>query len=249
MTNAREAGSGAADRRLRLPQPALPGRADRPGAPLRRARRSRCWAITTTGRAPTRSAWRCERGGVEVLRNRHTTITLRHERLQVVGLDDAYTGHARLDEAVKGLRPDLPSHRHLAHRGGGGRPVAARRPAGAVGTHARRPGHAGAAARAGGRHDRRATATFTASMARAARRRRAARPSHGRARAAGRGLRRRRHRRRGGPLPPRRSRAARGHDLRARLRARRLRRAPQRAGADARPQADRRSRSPSARRR
>jgi hypothetical protein len=49
-----------------------------------------------------------ERGGVEVLRNRHTTITLRHERLQIVGLDDAYTGHARRDEAVKGLRHDLP---------------------------------------------------------------------------------------------------------------------------------------------
>jgi uncharacterized protein len=50
-----------------------------------------------------------ERGGVEVLRNRNTTITLRHDRLQIVGLDDAYTGHARLDEAVKGLRRDLPS--------------------------------------------------------------------------------------------------------------------------------------------
>jgi predicted MPP superfamily phosphohydrolase len=50
-----------------------------------------------------------QRAGVEVLRNRHTTITLRHERLQVVGLDDAYTGHARRDEAVKGLRKDLPS--------------------------------------------------------------------------------------------------------------------------------------------
>jgi predicted MPP superfamily phosphohydrolase len=50
-----------------------------------------------------------ERAGVEVLRNRHTTITLRHERIQVVGLDDAYTGHARRDEAVKGLRKDLPS--------------------------------------------------------------------------------------------------------------------------------------------
>jgi len=49
-----------------------------------------------------------ERGGVEVLSNRNTTITLRHERLQIVGLDDAYTGHARRDEAVKGLRHDLP---------------------------------------------------------------------------------------------------------------------------------------------
>ena len=49
-----------------------------------------------------------ERGGVEVLSNRNTTITVRNERLQVVGLDDAYTGHARRDEAVKGLRKDLP---------------------------------------------------------------------------------------------------------------------------------------------
>ena len=44
-----------------------------------------------------------------MLRNRNTTITLRAERLQVVGLDDAYTGHAQRDAAVKGLRNDLPS--------------------------------------------------------------------------------------------------------------------------------------------
>ena len=50
-----------------------------------------------------------QRGGVELLRNRHTTITLRGQKLQVVGLDDAYTGHARRDEAVKGLRKDVPS--------------------------------------------------------------------------------------------------------------------------------------------
>jgi predicted MPP superfamily phosphohydrolase len=48
------------------------------------------------------------RAGVEVLKNRNTTITLGRERLQIVGLDDAYTGHARRDEAVKGLRRDLP---------------------------------------------------------------------------------------------------------------------------------------------
>ena len=47
--------------------------------------------------------------GVEVLRNRNTTLTLRHERLQIVGLDDAYTGHARRDEATKGLRRDIPT--------------------------------------------------------------------------------------------------------------------------------------------
>jgi len=46
--------------------------------------------------------------GVEVLRNRNTTVTVRHERIQIVGLDDAYTGHARRDEAVKGLRRDIP---------------------------------------------------------------------------------------------------------------------------------------------
>lgn len=49
------------------------------------------------------------RAGAEVLKNRHTTITLGHQRLQVVGLDDAYTGHARREDAVKGLRRDLPT--------------------------------------------------------------------------------------------------------------------------------------------
>jgi len=49
------------------------------------------------------------RAGVEVLRNQNTTITVRGQRLQIVGLDDAYTGHARRDQAVAGLRPDLPS--------------------------------------------------------------------------------------------------------------------------------------------
>jgi predicted MPP superfamily phosphohydrolase len=49
------------------------------------------------------------RGGAEVLDNRHTLIGLRHQMLQVVGLDDAYTGHARRDEALKGLRKDIPS--------------------------------------------------------------------------------------------------------------------------------------------
>jgi predicted MPP superfamily phosphohydrolase len=49
------------------------------------------------------------RANVEVLRNRNTIITLRHQKLQIVGLDDAYTGHARREEAVKGLRADLPT--------------------------------------------------------------------------------------------------------------------------------------------
>ena len=48
------------------------------------------------------------RSGVEVLRNQHTTITVRGQALQIVGLDDAYTGHACHDRAVAGLRPDVP---------------------------------------------------------------------------------------------------------------------------------------------
>ena len=48
------------------------------------------------------------KGGVEVLTNQHTTITLGHQKLQVVGLDDAYTGHADRREAVRGLRRDIP---------------------------------------------------------------------------------------------------------------------------------------------
>jgi predicted MPP superfamily phosphohydrolase len=49
------------------------------------------------------------KGGAEVLDNAHTTLTLRHQRLQVVGLDDAYTGHADREKALKGLRADLPT--------------------------------------------------------------------------------------------------------------------------------------------
>jgi uncharacterized protein len=48
-------------------------------------------------------------GGVEVLRNAHTTIAVRHHQLQIVGLDDAYTGHADIVRAVRGLNPVLPS--------------------------------------------------------------------------------------------------------------------------------------------
>lgn len=49
------------------------------------------------------------RAGVAVLDNAHTTVTLRNQRLQVVGLDDAYTGHADAARATKGLRHDLPA--------------------------------------------------------------------------------------------------------------------------------------------
>jgi uncharacterized protein len=49
------------------------------------------------------------RAGVEVLDNANTVITLRRQQLQVVGLDDAYTGHADVERATKGLRRDLPT--------------------------------------------------------------------------------------------------------------------------------------------
>ncbi|MBN2196328.1 MAG: metallophosphoesterase [Polyangiaceae bacterium] len=49
------------------------------------------------------------RGGAAVLANATTTITIRHQRLQIVGLDDAYTGQADRDRAIRGLRRDLPS--------------------------------------------------------------------------------------------------------------------------------------------
>ena len=47
--------------------------------------------------------------GAEVLSNSHTELTLRRQRVQVVGLDDAYTGQADWQAAVRGLRVDLPS--------------------------------------------------------------------------------------------------------------------------------------------
>ena len=49
------------------------------------------------------------RGGCELLDNRNTTITLRHQPLQLVGLDDAYTGHAHREDALRGMRTDIPT--------------------------------------------------------------------------------------------------------------------------------------------
>jgi predicted MPP superfamily phosphohydrolase len=60
-----------------------------------------------SGAGAVRKALR--RAGAEVLDNQHTVLTLRNQRLQVVGLDDAYTGHADVAKAVKGLRGDLPT--------------------------------------------------------------------------------------------------------------------------------------------
>lgn len=49
------------------------------------------------------------RGGAELLTNQNTIVTVRNDRLQIIGLDDAYTGHAQRESAIKGLRADLPS--------------------------------------------------------------------------------------------------------------------------------------------
>ncbi len=48
------------------------------------------------------------RAGARVLRNAHTVLEIGGERLAVVGLDDPYTGHDDLSEALKGLDPGLP---------------------------------------------------------------------------------------------------------------------------------------------
>lgn len=53
--------------------------------------------------------WALRRGGAEVLDNVSTVVTLRGQQLQLVGLDDAYTGHASRDRAVKGMRRDVPT--------------------------------------------------------------------------------------------------------------------------------------------
>ncbi len=44
-----------------------------------------------------------------VLRNQHTILHVRHQRIQIVGLDDAYTIHADRERAVSGMRRDVPT--------------------------------------------------------------------------------------------------------------------------------------------
>jgi predicted MPP superfamily phosphohydrolase len=53
--------------------------------------------------------WALRRAGAEVLDNAWTALTIRGQKLQVVGVDDAYTGHADIDRACKGLDPRMPS--------------------------------------------------------------------------------------------------------------------------------------------
>lgn len=53
--------------------------------------------------------WALRKGGAEVLDNAWTTLEIKHQRLQVVGLDDAYTGHADIPRATKGLDTRHPT--------------------------------------------------------------------------------------------------------------------------------------------
>ena len=53
--------------------------------------------------------WALKRAHAEVLDNVWTSITLKHQSLQVLGLDDAYTGHASWRQATKGLDPRKPT--------------------------------------------------------------------------------------------------------------------------------------------
>ncbi len=49
------------------------------------------------------------RAGALVLENQNTTVNFGKGPLQIVGLDDAYTGHADRAKAVRGLSPHLPT--------------------------------------------------------------------------------------------------------------------------------------------
>lgn len=48
-----------------------------------------------------------KKGGIEILENAHTTIRIRNDDLQLVGLDDAYTKHADINQATKGMKKNI----------------------------------------------------------------------------------------------------------------------------------------------
>jgi uncharacterized protein len=47
------------------------------------------------------------KGGIEVLENAHTTIRIRNDFLQLVGIDDAYTKNADVKKATKGMKKNI----------------------------------------------------------------------------------------------------------------------------------------------
>lgn len=48
-----------------------------------------------------------QKAGVEVLKNQHTTIKIGSQNLQIVGVDDAYTKHANVNQATKGMKKNV----------------------------------------------------------------------------------------------------------------------------------------------
>ncbi len=53
--------------------------------------------------------WALQRAGALVLDNTTTVLTIRNQKLQLLGLDDAYTGHADRERALHGVDPRLPT--------------------------------------------------------------------------------------------------------------------------------------------
>ncbi len=47
------------------------------------------------------------KAGAEILENQHTTIQIKNEILQIVGVDDAYTKHADVNQATKGMKKNV----------------------------------------------------------------------------------------------------------------------------------------------
>lgn len=50
-----------------------------------------------------------EQAGVEVLTNQWTELEFRGRRLQLVGIDDPYTGHDDVEAATRGMKRDIPT--------------------------------------------------------------------------------------------------------------------------------------------
>lgn len=48
-----------------------------------------------------------QKGGVEILENAHTIIEIQGQKLQLVGLDDAYTKHADIPKATQGMKKNI----------------------------------------------------------------------------------------------------------------------------------------------
>ena len=143
--------------------------------------RSRCSATTITGPAPTRCAARSRARASRCSTTRTRRSRCAHQTLQVVGLDDAYTGHADRERGGEGPAARPADDRSLAHRRGGRRALGARRAARALGPHARRAGRRSRGCTSSRSASSPGTSTCTDSTARGPRRRPRARCTWARA--------------------------------------------------------------------